>query len=52
MSLLEQYYNEITKRLNDVKEHDEDAIEQAAQLLFDCEKQGGTITRLVLDIHI
>lgn len=43
MSLLNQYYNEIIARLNDVKDHDEDAIEQAAQLLFDCEKQGGTI---------
>lgn len=43
MSFLNEYYNEITKRLNDVKMNDEEVIEQAAQCLFDCEQQGGTI---------
>lgn len=43
MSMLEQYYDEVSKRLLAMKNGDEKVVEAAAQMLFDCESKGGTI---------
>ena len=43
MNILDQYYEEVHTRLLDMKEKDKEVIENAAQILFECEQKGGTI---------